>query len=184
MLTLDTTISGVNANSYATIATIDGILIADPGATAWFALGAEGVESEAKKGLAIKGTWVLDTYMDYHGYPTTDTQNLQFPRQGCYDRKRMRYVSSQLPEWVSYLDPNTIPKELVHALAMLCKHMAESDRLIADPKAELASSGIGALQKSYFKSGWKHQIIPDDVFYIINFLGQRVNSKSIELRRG
>ena len=176
MLTLDTTISGVNANSYATIATLDGILIADPGATAWFALGAEGVESEAKKGLAIKGTWVLDTYMDYYGYPTTDTQALQFPRQGCYDRKRMRYVSSKLPD--------TIPKELVHALAMLCKHMAESDRLIADPKAELASSGIGALQKSYFKSGWKHQIIPDDVFYIINFLGQRVQSKPIEIRRG
>ena len=176
MLTLDTTISGVNANSYATIATLDGILIADPGATAWFALGAEGVESEAKKGLAIKGTWVLDTYMDYYGYPTTDTQALQFPRQGCYDRKRMRYVS--------YLDPNTIPKELIHALAMLCKHMAESDRLIADPPAEIQTDSLGSLSTTYFKSGWKHQIIPDDVFYIINFLGQRVQSKPIEIRRG
>ena len=168
-LTLDTTISGVNANSYATIATLDGILIADPGATAWFALGAEGVESEPKKGIAIKGTWVLDTYMDYYGYPTTDTQALQFPRQGCYDRK---------------LDPNTIPKELIHALAMLCKHMAESDRLIADPPSEIQTDSLGSLSTTYFKSGWKHQIIPDDVFYIINFLGQRVQSKPIRIERG
>ena len=184
MLTLDTTISGVNANSYATIATLDGILIADPYATAWFTLGAEGVESEAKKGIAILGTQALDTYMDYHGYPTSDTQNLQFPRQGCFDRKRMRYVSSKLPEWVSYLDPNTIPKEMVRALAMMCKHIAESDRLVADPTAEIQTDSLGSLSTTYFKSGWKHQIIPDDVFFIINFLGQRVQSKPIEIRRG
>jgi len=182
-ITLDTTIKGANANSYATIAELDAILIADPNASTWFTLGAQGVESEAKKGIAVTGTWALDAYMDYHGYPTTDTQALQFPRQGCYDRKRMRYVSAKLPEFVSYLDPDTIPKEMIRALAMLCRFMAESDRLIADPKAEIQTDSLGSLSTTYFESKWKHQIIPDSVFFIISFLGQRVNSMPVRIER-
>lgn len=172
-LTLDTTISGVNANSYATIATLDDLIYQTIQDTTWFALGARGVETEPKIALAIKATRILTVYMRYKYYPTKIDQSLPFPAVG---------VPMPNNSFRFYPD-DAIPSEMIYAQAEMCRHLAASDRTLADPKAELASSGLGSLQKSYFKSGWKHQIIPDSVFQMISFLGRRVGSQPIEIRR-
>ena len=172
-LSIDSTISGVNANSYATIAVLDDLIYQTVQDTAWFALGARGVETEPKIAIAIKAARILTVYMRYKYYPTKTDQALPFPAVG---------VPMPNNSFRFYPD-DAIPSEMIYAQAELCRFLAASDRTLADPTAEIQTDSLGSMSTTYFKSGWKHQIIPDSVFQMISFLGCRVGSQPIEIRR-
>lgn len=76
-ITLDATVGGTSSNSYVTEARAGELIETLPHAGDWF--------TEVyvdKKPLLIHATRLIDRYGEYHGYKTSSSQALAFPRAG------------------------------------------------------------------------------------------------------
>lgn len=122
-----------NATSYATLSTIatELGLYADPAdSTAWIA------KTEAEQdNIARQSTLYLDrTYhLSWKGTKKTRAQRLDWPRHNVIDNDG----------W--YIDSDSLPHQLVTALALLCGKVASGEQLDVDQSAtEIMSESVSA----------------------------------------
>lgn len=130
-LTLDSTVGGANANTYADAATADDYLSYRIGASAWATYTAD-----LKAQALVSATRDLDT-LDFIGERATDTQALEWPRTGT------SYAADELPD------------DLVAAvieLAFLYAQEFTASGAIAAPTANgnLKRKKVGPIEKEWF----------------------------------
>lgn len=111
-MSLDATAGGVSSNSYATVAEADAYHANHLYASAW-----TGAITANKEAALIWATRLLDEQADWHGYPTTLTQALRWPRSWVPDRDGQVWVSNAI-----------VPTFLQNATAELARWLLTEDR--------------------------------------------------------
>ena len=93
MPTVNATVGDASANSYVETAEADLYFDEAIGKDAWPA-----AASDTRDAAVISASRYLDQYMDWNGYRTTDTQRMDFPRNGVTDRDGLLYSDTTIPE--------------------------------------------------------------------------------------
>ncbi|HYD52920.1 MAG TPA: DnaT-like ssDNA-binding protein [Gemmatimonadaceae bacterium] len=99
-VTLDSTVGGANANTYATRAGASAYLEASAYAAAWAAL----ADTDAARGpFLIRAARALDALLEPNapGVRATDTQALAWPREGVPTPRGHVYAASEIPRAVT-----------------------------------------------------------------------------------
>lgn len=96
--------------SYLTIEEATEILTLVPGSSSWF-----GADEALKLSSLSYASNMLDSFFDWEGVITSQVQDLRWPRTGAYDRDGR------------LIDPDSIPKELRDATAILALELASND---------------------------------------------------------
>lgn len=85
------------ANSYVTVAEADAYFSDSFGRPLW-----ANATNDAKATLVVYASRLLDQYMEWAGIKATDTQSMEWPRIGAYDRFGAVIPSDQIPKQVKY----------------------------------------------------------------------------------
>jgi hypothetical protein len=156
-VTVDTTIAGVNATSYVTVAEVSQLLAAELYGTAW-----EDVDEQAA--AVVTATRVLDAQIadKVSGWPTTSTQALLFPRQGLRTRNG------------AVVDSMSIPVDLKRAVALLALRLARLGRMPTDPAdaAGIEAFTLGPMEFQFDKAyqTQREDVLGDDIWAILSWL--------------
>lgn len=108
----------------------------------------------------ITATNQIDWYLSFPGIKTTETQPLEWPREGVFDTKSQ-----------SYVDSNTIPKKIKFAVLELALASILADRTIDSDMAGLQAVQIGTLMvKSNSSGAWQETktVIPEIIYKILD----------------
>lgn len=92
MPTLDATVGGADANTYALVAAADTYFDERLQASAWTGES----DTDVKERALIMATRQLDV-LDFVGYRNSTTQALQWPRSDVYDRDGEPYATDSIP---------------------------------------------------------------------------------------
>lgn len=97
-LVLDDTAGGASANTYITLADAETYFEGRANKASWTAA------SDADKNIAlVHSTRLLDAMFMWAMNPTTDTQALQWPRNGILDTNRLRVIpDTEIPDEVKW----------------------------------------------------------------------------------
>ncbi len=129
-----------DANSYASLAEADAYHAAHLYASVWTV-----ATAETKEKALQMATRLIDGQYQFHGYRSTTTQALQWPRQLCPDPDQ-RQASWGLLTTTAYVPANTIPQALVQATCELAREL-----LIADRTAAPAGEGLNMQHTSHYQ---------------------------------
>ena len=121
-ITIDTTISGENANSYSTVGEADTYFTGHLYKTAW-------TSSTTKEESLVMATRLLDSWVLWKGYRATEDQALRWPRYDVQDRDGYTY------------DSDIYPQFLKDATAELALYLLQND-----PTAEPDSKGYSEMK--------------------------------------
>lgn len=108
----------------------------------------------------ITATNHIDWYLSFTGTKTTETQPLEWPREGVFDTKSQ-----------SSVDSNTIPKKIKFATLELALSSIQADRTIDSDMAGLQEVQIGTLMVKANSSGtWQETktVIPEIIYKILD----------------
>lgn len=97
MPTVIATVGAADANSYETVVAADSYFGDSYGRSRW-ALASQ----SDREALMITASRSLDQYMSWSGRRSTDTQSMEFPREGAYDRSGNLYPNNVIPTPVRY----------------------------------------------------------------------------------
>lgn len=97
MPTVIADVGAANANSYVTVAEADSYFGDSFGKGQWTS-----ATSDQKAALAITASRTLDQYILWVGQKTTDSQSMEWPRFGAYDRFGKLYANDVIPTVVKY----------------------------------------------------------------------------------
>jgi hypothetical protein len=123
-----------NANSYATAADGDAYHDAHLYANTWV------TQTLANKEKALVfATRVIDSNYRFHGFRTTTTQALQWPRSSCPDPDNAPDATG-----VAVFDPAQIPTALINATCEMARALLAVDRTGAPPGEGLDTSQVSA----------------------------------------
>lgn len=165
-LSLDATVSGASANSYATRVEGDTYHDAHLYASTW-----DTAEAWKKDAALIMATRLLDEQVDWYGWKYTDTQALRWPRSGVEDPDG---------DWV---DEDTLPTFLKNATAELARWLIAEDRT-AEPTRAMSRVRVEGIEIVYDKNDRK-PILPPSVVSIVRPYGKVRGYRSmVELTRG
>lgn len=128
------TAGSASANTYATISEAVAYQGDRPQVDdAWTA-----ADPEDRERALLFATKLMDAKIEWAGWPTTpETQALQWPRTGLYDRLG------------NYLATDTIPTDLKHATAELAAHLLREQESIDAGIEGVSSFEIGPLSMSF-----------------------------------
>ncbi len=160
--TLDATIGGLTANSYASVADADVYHETHPYADTW-----EGADDDEKVRALITATRLLDLYVEWFGIAASYTQALGWPRYSAYGLNG--YVMSNL----------LIPDAIVNATAEFSRQLLAGDRT-ADPEF----NPLKRLKAGPVELEWKGEeptaaeVIPDIVLAMIGPFGTLRRSRN------
>lgn len=164
-LSLDVTVGGANANSYATIAEIDEFVLSNPHDITWTA-----VSAANKIAYAIMATRVMNEQMAWYGWVAGETQALDFPRGGTYDKNGYS-ISDAI-----------IPDDIKHGQAELARLLVIEDRT-ADPDTKgFKGLRIGPINIFVDKYD-RPRILAPSAFNIIQWYGERTTRQARLLER-
>lgn len=149
-LSLDTTVGGVNANSYADLSTAQAIIDATPNATAW------GVDAAKQTQALVAATTMVDA-PEYQGIKSSFTQSRSWPRYGVsdpdYGQSRLGPTTYTVTgQWGFYLDNTKIPTRMIRATVMLALEILRagtSDVWGVDKTANIAKKQIDVLSTEF-----------------------------------
>jgi hypothetical protein len=163
---IDTTIGGVDSNSYASLAEGNTYFEGRLHCTDW-----TNASNPNKEKALIQSARIFDQYVDWLGLKTTTTQALQWPRKGiCYDGVHYFNCSSWLTldadySWV--VDSTTIPQIIKDAQCELSLVLLVDDMQVMGDLSSLSFAGI----KMNINGKGNRGIIPDHVWQILSSLG-------------
>lgn len=152
-LTLDATIAGVSANSYATQAQADTYHEGRLFATAW-----TNAVTGNKDAALVWATRLLDNHFDWTAGKFTLTQALRWPRFGALDRDG------------HLIDANGLPVSLIEATAELARILIGSDRTLEAGTEGLKSLKVDVIKLEFDKLD-RLGTIPDEVYQMVAHLG-------------
>lgn len=130
-LTLDATVGGASANTYADATDADDYLSYRIGASAW-----TGYSDDLKAQALVSATRDIDT-LDFVGERATDTQALEWPRTGT------DYADDVLP-------PDLIAATCELAFLYAQAYTAGSDPVVPTSNGNLKRKKIGPIEKEWF----------------------------------
>lgn len=154
--TLDATIGGASANTYADSATADSYHEAHVSGATWSAATA------TQKCQALQtATRLLDANIDWLGSVASSTQRLLWPRSGVLGANGLSIAETALP------------RELVDATCEFARVLLAGDRAadLAVDVQGVESMQVGSIGFT-FRAGAKSKPIPDAVFYMVAHLGR------------
>jgi hypothetical protein len=157
VLTVDATPMGPASNSYVSLDEADAILAAYAESSGW-----SGAAEAARKNALLAACLRLEQE-NYHGWPTTNTQALKWPRDGLY-----RETGYSLT-WDKYLVPLPVQRaqsSLANYLLQL-KAAGVSTVPTVDPETMwMQSVTVGPINVTYrdHPAGFVASNLPDDVF--------------------
>ena len=165
-LTLDATIGGTSANSYATIAQGDTYHLGSLNRSTWLTA----TDTQKSTGL-VMATRLLDEQILWYGAKAVSSQALRHPRSGLYDADGDAVSTSALA-----------PK-LIDATCELAFWLLTSDRVADQDNAGLSELTLGDIEL-VFKDQSKTQVIPDSVLTMLSDIGEPlVGSPVVKLVR-
>lgn len=97
MSTVIADVGAANANSYVTVAEADSYFGDSFGKGQWTS-----ATPDQKAALVITASRTLDQYILWVGQKTTDSQSMEWPRFGAYDRFGKLYANDVIPTVVKY----------------------------------------------------------------------------------
>lgn len=99
MTTVVADVGLATANSYVTVAEADAYFSDSFGRPLWIT---PATTADVKATLVVYASRLLDQYMEWAGSRATDTQSMEWPRIGAYDRFGAMIPSDQIPKQVKY----------------------------------------------------------------------------------
>lgn len=178
-MAIDTTVGGINANSYASLAEGNTYFESRLHCADW----TSATDPNKEKAL-IQSARIFNQYVDWLGLKTATTQALQWPRKGiCYDGVNYYDCGTWLTvisdySWV--LDSTTIPQIVKDAQCELSLVLLADD---TQADADLSSLSFAGL-KMNINNGKGFTVIPDHVWQILGDLGSlRGASGTVKLLR-
>ena len=133
-MALDATVGGAAANSYVTVAEGTAYYATHLYAAVWATL-----TTEQKEAALISATRVLDANQCFTGVPASETQALQWPRAGMFNRNGVA-----IPE-------NVIPTELKYAVFELALNLATRNTTVL---TDIQAQGLIKLKAGPVELGW------------------------------
>ena len=150
-----------NANSYASILTIDAYVLTNPHDSTWSALSAA-----AKNGYAVMSCRVLNEQMDWDGWQSDADQALDLPRSGMVDKNG------------NSIDNDEIPADVVNAQCELARLLAIEDRTSDPGTAGFKQIEVGSINLVIDKAD-RVPILAQSVFNMVRWFGSKLASKGI-----
>ena len=155
-MAFDTTIAGVNANSYTSLATASTYFSERLNSTVWTA-----ATSALQETALIHATRTLDFWVDWEGYRSTEEQNLRWPRYDVQDLDGYTF------------DSDIIPDFLQDATAELAYYLLQEDRTAEPDTKGFKELGVGSLKLVVDKEDRDSiTVIPDTVLSMIEGYGE------------
>lgn len=97
MPTVDASVGTPTANSYVLVAEADAYFEASFGRSLWAP-----ATPEDKATLVVNASRALDSFMEWAGYKASQTQSMEWPRTGTYDKAGFAYASDAIPMPVKF----------------------------------------------------------------------------------
>ena len=175
--TLDATVGGASANSYATLAQASAYvdtLVPSTTQDTWLDAG-----DEDQARALIMATRLLDSWYDWNGSVTSLSQALLWPRRGVLRPgvSEGQVTSGASNPWHTpfgtLLPEDEIPELLLDAVSELARQLLAGDRT-ADSDTEtqgIESLKAGSIELA-FRAGVTAKVIPDAVASFLNALGR------------
>jgi len=164
-LVIDATVGGTSANSYATIAEIDEFVLSNPHDTTW-----DDVSDANKIGYAIFATRVINERIAWYGWVAVQTQALDFPRGGIYDKNSYSISSS------------IVPTDIKNGQAEMARLLVDRDRT-ADPDTKgYREIYLGPIRLNIDKRD-APRALPASVYNILQWYGVRTTKRARLLER-
>jgi hypothetical protein len=134
-MSLDATVSGTSADSYATIVTADAYHANHLYGSVWTAASTDSKE----RGLKM-ATRLLDERVTWVGSKNTDAQALRWPRDSVEDNDGYSVLST------------IIPTKISNATAELARHLIDSDSTVQAQGKGIAELTAGAVSLKFDKT--------------------------------
>jgi len=170
MPTLDATVGGASTNTYATYAEASTYHNGHVYASTWTA-----ATSTVKETALIMASRLLDEWVDWRGYRTTEGQALRWPRYNVNDRDG----------WL--LDHDVIPTFLVNATSELARYLTTTDSTAIPDTQGFKELAVGSLKLVVDKEDRdKYGVLPDSVIVMIEPYGKirkRGNTGAVKVSR-
>ena len=183
-MTLDATIKGASANSYATVAEAETYFDTRLHADTWDALESGSIDKEKSLQQAAR---ILDSYVMWLGWKSDEDQAMAWPRWGiCHDgREYFECVDWALRvDGIYSVDADTIPQAIKDAQCELALYLLGTDsQAAADTAGFKRISVAGAVALEVDKIDRTMQI-PGFVWHIVSHLGIKKGGASVQLLRG
>jgi hypothetical protein len=155
-VTLDATVGGANANSYATVA--EGTTYAEH--RPYFENWTGATEDEQKQAL-IRATQLLDVHVQFDGVQASSVQALQLPRTGLKDRNGYGIAS------------NVLPVEAKYATIELANELLGGDVTADADTASMKRVKAGSVEVEYAEGAGAAMPLSDTVWLLVAHLGHR-----------
>ena len=159
-MALDSTVAGIDANSYVSAGDADTFF-----ELRTYSESLDSASDEAKDASLVEATRVIDFSFEFLGSISTQEQALRWPRSSVYDQDNRLYDSAELP------------KILTDATCDFALYLLQSD-LLSDDSADLIDElEIGPIRLDFDK-GREKELIPDTVIDQLNLLSYtKLNSR-------
>ncbi len=144
-----------DANSYASIETIDAYVLTNPHDTTWSDL-----TDAQKNGYAVWSCRILNEQMDWDGWQTSDSQALDLPRSGMTDKNG------------NFIENNEIPNEVINAQCELARLLAIEDRTADNGMLGFKEIGVGSIKLVADKSD-RPSILAPSVYSMVRWFGSK-----------
>ena len=158
-VTVETGAGIANANSFASILTIDAYVLTNPHDSTWTAL-----TDAQKNGYAVWSCRVLNEQILWDGWIVDSDQALPLPRSGMVDREGYT------------IDNNVIPDEVVNAQCELARLLAVEDRTADNGLLGFKEISVGSIKLVADKAD-RPIVLAPSVFNMIKHLGTKSVSK-------
>lgn len=153
-LTLDASIGGAAANSYADETYGDDYHDSRLFVTDW-----TGASTAIKEAALVWATRLLDTHFEWLGGKYTLTQALRWPRFGALDRDG------------ELIDSAELPTSLQNAVSELARLLIIGDRTIESGTEGLSKLKVDVIELTFDKLD-RTGTIPDEVYQMVSHLGR------------
>lgn len=164
-LTLIATAGAVDANTYCTLEEAETYFAKRLHNTDW------SEASNSDKGAALVwATSILDTEINWYGWPVSETQALRWPRIGLVS----------IDGWT--VSSTTIPQFLKDATAEFAMSLITSDRTADEDMIGIKQIAVSSIQITNDKYN-KKSVVPKSVWQLIRPYGTRYASSSANLVR-
>lgn len=166
-LSIDATVGGANSNSYATIAEIDDFVLSNPHDDTWTE-----VSAADKIAYAIMACRVMNEQMDWYGWVAAETQALDFPRGGLYDKDGYTIADS------------VIPTDIKNGQAELARLLVSADRTADADTKGFKGFKVGPINVFVDKfDRARAKILATSVYNILQWYGDRTTRQTRLLER-
>jgi hypothetical protein len=154
-IVLDPTVGGVSANSYASLAEAATYFTGHAHMEAWD----DATDDERNRAL-VTAARLLDTHVEWAGWPVTETQARAWPRSG------LLYTSGYV------VSSAVIPTPLKYAQFELAQYLLTTDPSAASDTAGIKRVKAGAIEVEFDGSVTGFEAIPDHVWALIKPWGR------------